>query len=408
MNYTLLSRFLGAALIVAQVVTISPRLVPAQAGAGVTLFGQSGSTLYLPLISRYYPAKYLGIYIKLTNQATWTSEMDQLIAMTGATHAVHLVSAGFGCPWVDTVSDIRRYLDYIHARGSVPLIAWMPMDCSNNGFGDNSTLSLQDILDGDWDAYMRQWATDIAGLGYPVFVRWGHEMNIPSYSWAGQHAFGSNGKTDFDKVVEPCGLTGCYGDPNQYDGPERYIAAYRRVHDLVAPIAPNVVWVWNPNGRNWPLASVAPWNDYNNYYPGDAYVDWVGVDAYNWGQLSGNGYSWTWATFDYLFRDALTDLATRYPTKPQMIPEMASVEDEQDPNRKANWIRDAYQAAFKYPLLRVVAWENEIFWDAAWSPTGSPGNITGHWADFRVNSSPQALQAYREAIRTWSSDAPLP
>jgi hypothetical protein len=413
MKHNSLLRYLCAAVLAAALFSAACRPATARAGAAITPQNGQSPALFLPVVSNSnnYADKYLGLYIKLTDVDTWNSEVDQFVSMTGATHAVLLISSGYDCrdTPVRTVAELRPRLDYIHAHGATPLIAWMPSNCGNGGFGNVNTLGLPDVLSGAWDAYMTQWATDIAALGYPVFVRWGHEMNIPSYSWAGQHAFGSNGRTDADKVTEPCGLTGCYGDPNQYDGPERYIAAYRRVHDLVASIAPNIKWVWNPNGRNWPLASVAPWNDYSNYYPGDAYVDWVGVDAYNWGQLSGNGYSWTWATFDYMFRDVLADLAARYPTKPQMIPEMSCVEDAGDPNRKAQWIRDAYQSAyFNYPLLKVVAWESEVVWDGAWSPDGTPQHVTGNWADFRVNTSPQALQAYREAIRLWSSKAPLP
>lgn len=417
MKFNPLFRFLCVVAVMVMVFSVALRFTPdrmgvvwsAEAGSDQALSNQDVTSLFLPVVIHRYPAKHLGLYIKLVDTKTWNGEMDQFIALTGATHGVHLTSAGFACPWVDTVSDIRQYLDYIHSRGATPLIAWMPTNCGNGGFGNINVLGLPNILNGSWDAYMTQWAAGIAALGYPVFVRWGHEMNIPSYSWGGQHAFGTNGKTDYNQVTEPCGLKGCYGDPNQYDGPERYIAAYRHVHDLVAPIAPNIVWVWNPNGLDWPRPSTDPWNGYNNYYPGDAYVDWIGVDGYNWGQQSGNGYSFVWATFDYMYRSVLDDLASRYPAKPQMIPELASVEDETDPNRKANWIRDAYQSAYyNYPLLKVVSWENEVFWDAAWSPTSCPCNVTGHWADFRVNSSPQALQAYKDAIQFWLSQAPLP
>jgi len=387
-------------------------VLKAQASTSALTGSLDTYSLFLPLVGKSYSNKYLGVFLPLTEQSTWTTEMDQFISLVGISHGVYLTSSGFDCSWVDSVSDIQQYLDYTYAQGATPLITWMPTDCGNGGFGNINVLSLPNILDGSWDAYMTQWAAGIAALGYPVFVRWGHEMNIPSYSWAGQHAFGSDGRTDYDQVPgSSCGanpLKGCYGNSNLYDGPERYIDAYRHVHDLVAPIAPNIVWVWNPNGLDWPRSSTNPWNGYNNYYPGDTYVDWIGVDGYNWGQQSGNGYSFVWATFDDIYRNVFDDLASRHPAKPQMIPELATVEDEMDPNRKANWIHDAYQSAYNnYPLLHVVSWENEVFWDAAWSPTGSPYNVTGHWADFRVNSSPQALQAYQDAIVLWISSAPL-
>jgi beta-mannanase len=226
-------------------------------------------------------------------------------------------------------------------------------------------------------------------------------MNIPSYSWAGQHAFGEDGRTEYDVAAgQWCGLSACYGDLNVPDGPERYRDAYRHVHNLAAPLAPNIAWVWNPNARNWPLASVAPWNDYNEYYPGDDYVDWVGLDGYNWGPNSGNGYG-RWVSFDEMFGAELRDLAARYPTQRQMIPEIGAVEDPADPNRKANFIRDTYQAYARYPLLQIIIWvQDDKFWDAFRQPPGP--------ADFRVNSSPQALQAYQQAIAPLNSGAPRP
>jgi len=61
-------------------------------------------------------------------------------------------------------------------------------------------------------------------------------------------------------------------------------AAYRHAHDLfVADGGDHVVWVWCPLVDDVPNES---WNHWTNYYPGDAYVDWVGLDAYNWGTSS--------------------------------------------------------------------------------------------------------------------------
>lgn len=65
--------------------------------------------------------------------------------------------------------------------------------------------------------------------------------------------------------------------------PAAYIKAFRFVHDVMEQYAPKVAMVWSPNdiGR-----------DDSQYYPGDEYVDWVGVSSYtikyfqgqkNWG-----------------------------------------------------------------------------------------------------------------------------
>jgi hypothetical protein len=54
--------------------------------------------------------------------------------------------------------------------------------------------------------------------------------------------------------------------------PQAYIAAFRLVHDVMARAAQNAAMVWAPN--QVPLANL------DRYYPGDAYVDWVGVSLY--------------------------------------------------------------------------------------------------------------------------------
>ena len=376
---------------------------PAQAGVQPA----EETPVYLPFLARDAGVFTAGVYLPLVDITKWPAEAEAFRTLTGKQHGLFLISSGFKCFWVASVSQFRFQLNYINGAGAMPLITWMPSDCGQGGFGDISQIGLPEILSGAWDAYIQQWATDIAALGYPVMVRWGHEMNIPSYSWAGQHAFGLDGKTEWNAVpADACGslpLTGCYGDPTVADGPERYVAAYRHVHTLADAIAPNILWVWIPNALEYPFAAEAPWNSAPNYYPGDSYVDWVGVDAYNWGAHSGNGGTpYSWDSFDDLFGAALNDFTARYPAKPQMIPEFASVEDPGDSTRKASWLLDAYQRAKTYPLLRAVVYVHDsLFVDVF--HVGGPTPAT-----FQVNSSAAALEAYKQAVAGWSGQPPRP
>jgi hypothetical protein len=379
--------------------------VPASAAA---LAPVAQTNIYLPVVAKLGNPRYAGVFIPFVEFWTWDDEVDDFVDLVGRTPAVHLISFGFGCEWANEVSDLMIQLNHIKSLGGMPLITWMPMDCTNGGTGNVNNLGLPDILSGAWDAYITEWAADIAALGYPVFVRWGHEMNIPTYSWGAQYAFGSNGRTHYTVAAgQGCGLTNCFGVNGQYDGPERYKAAYQRVYNLANPIADNIIWVWNPNARNWPLASDQPWNHYSNYYPGDAYVDWVALDGYNWGPSSGNGHG-HWIMFNEMFGAELNDLRTRYPAKPQMIAEFAAVEDPNDPNRKANFIRDAYQQARNHPNLNVLIWvHDDDFIDMLHFCPGTQ-IICPAAANFRVDSSPAALQAYKDATASWATNAPFP
>jgi hypothetical protein len=91
-------------------------------------------------------------------------------------------------------------------------------------------------------------------------------------------------------------------------------------------------------------------------YPGDAYVDWVALDGYNWGTDYGN----RWQTFAEVYTASYKELRQLAPTKPIMIAEIGSQENGGD---KAAWIRDALgvQLPTNFPAIKALAWFN---WDA--------------------------------------------
>lgn len=96
-------------------------------------------------------------------------------------------------------------------------------------------------INGGWhDDNIRKSLAYIAGLGCPVFLRIGAEMNV----WT---------------------------TPTT---PEAYKNAYIRIAKLAREVAPNVALVFSVNCVG------AYGDDMTQYYPGDEYVDWVGVSLY--------------------------------------------------------------------------------------------------------------------------------
>lgn len=218
--------------------------------------------------------------------------------------------------------------------GRIPMVTWQP-----------NTTTLDAINHGSADELIRARARDVANFGHPIFLRFGHEMNANWYPWTGVRN----------------------NTPGRHDGPTKYVAAWRHLHDLfVAAGATNTVWVWCPNRSSVPNTR---WNGAANYYPGDAYVDWVCVDGYN-------RTASKWRTFGELFSNFSAPHAAR---KPIMIGETASVEGATE-DRKAAWINDARRATeTKFPAVAAFVWFD----------TRKQG------LDWRIDSSPSSLAAFQ-------------
>lgn len=120
--------------------------------------------------------------------------------------------------------------------GALYYMVWEPFD-----------VSVQSIASGASDAYITKFAKSVKAFGDPVALSFGHEMNGNWYPW------GTNGAT-----------------------PSEFVAAWRHIHNIFASVgADNVIWVWNPNIIN-PMPDV----QLQPYWPGNAYVNWVGITGY--------------------------------------------------------------------------------------------------------------------------------
>jgi hypothetical protein len=128
--------------------------------------------------------------------------------------------------------------------------------------------------------------------------------------------------------------------------PSDFVAAWRKFHKVFAVRgATNVRFMWIMTDFSFWAASsdrrYAP-----RWYPGDAYVDALGEDAYNWFTCRAE-YQSPWKSLEQIVTP-FRDFGRRHPTKPLWLAEWASVEDPGVPGRKATWITDA-EALFKRP-----------------------------------------------------------
>jgi hypothetical protein len=237
-----------------------------------------------------------------------------------------------------------RYMNAAMSRGGMPLVTWEPWKFG--GGTQQPAYALKRILEGRYDVYIRRWASAAATWGKPFLLRFAHEMNSDWTSWSP----GINGNTS-----------------------AQFISAWRRVHTIfIKEHARNVRWVWSP------VAHYQGATPFRSVYPGDAYVDWVGLSGYNWG----NTRTWSqWQSFSKIFGQSYSIVGT-ITRKPIIISEVASTESGGD---KAAWIRKAFLEEIPGNFLRIKA----VVWFNADKEN-----------DWRVNSSLGSLNAYKEVAAT--------
>jgi hypothetical protein len=236
-------------------------------------------------------------------------------------------------------------MNSIRDHGSIPVLSWSSQAIPSNL--DQPDFQLSDLIEGRYDSYIRDFATEAAAWGHPFFLRFDWEMNANWFSWAE----GVNGNRDGE-----------------------FVAAWRHVHDIFESAgASNVSWVWCPFVD--PSASMT---DLASLYPGDAYVDWTGLDGYNWGDNPAAPRGWK--SFDQLFSATyeriVDDVA---PGKPMMIAEMGS---SAAGGSKGDWIREALSAIpNKYPGVRAALWfdkfDDGMDWPIETSPASSKAFAEG-------------------------------
>jgi mannan endo-1,4-beta-mannosidase len=204
------------------------------------------------------------------------------------------------------------WFDTVARTGRTGLLSWEPWALPAGG--DWAPWLPARIAAGDHDRYIDEWAARLAARrDGPWWLRPMHEMNGNWYPWGG-------------------------GDPAEYQ------AAWRRIVDRFdrAGAGRRVRWLWAPL-----VDDVA--GQFEPYYPGDRYVDAVGLDGYNWGaDEPANG---GWRTPAQVFEPALDRLGRLAPSKRVWLTEVGCSPVGGD---KPAWVADLYAMARRWPVDAVV------------------------------------------------------
>jgi mannan endo-1,4-beta-mannosidase len=172
-------------------------------------------------------ASYLGVY---ENGPPRTYQPDAEFAKATGKQP-NLV--GYYSGWKEHFA--TSFADTVRRHGAVTILQMDPTDAS-----------VEAIAAGGYDVYLRSFADSVRDFGQPVVIGFGHEMNATWYSWGYGHV-----------------------------PPRVFVAAWRHVVTVFrGQGADNVTWLWTLQADQHGTGSIAHW------WPGAAYVTWVGIDGY--------------------------------------------------------------------------------------------------------------------------------
>lgn len=218
-----------------------------------------------------------------------------------------------------------------------------------------SPSNLYEILDGKYDDYFKQYASRLKEFNHPVLFRLNNEMNGDWCEYSSYH---------FSKDTE------------------MFKESWKYIHDLFEENGvDNVLWVWNPHDISFPDFA---WNNYLNYYPGDEYVDIVGLTGYN----NGTYYPGeVWREFEEIYDPIYKEYSEIF-EHPLMITEFSANSVGGD---KIEWIKDMFDKIKKYDRLKVAIWWNNIDWDQDENPARL----------YRLDESEEMLDTFKEGFKEY-------
>lgn len=250
--------------------------------------------------------------------------------------------------WGDLPSEVPEVAEAKRA-GAYLQLAWQP---------DQGLAAVKD------DGYVREFIRELAEYGGPVFLRFGGEMNGDWTAWSGNA--------------------------------ELYKEKFRLIASLVREMAPNVAMVWSPN--------YVPDEKVDEYYPGDQWVDWVGINAYTDYYCNGNpDMNSATATVFFQGRDAnplskFKAIYQRYARrKPIMISETGIAWANRQPYEDVsawgayNLKRFYAYLPLAYPRVKAVFYFNIDL---------SGASREAGFSHYAVTQSPRMLAAFKEAVQS--------
>ena len=264
----------------------------------------------------YHPAKILLGAFDNENKESFESSINLEDTLKTTFPLIHIYTA-WGSRPDEQFPELQ--VKTILEMGSLPVITWEPWltDFDSEKIPglrptDKRDIGgMNDVAKGKYDTYLKSWAHAAARIDQPIFLRLGHEMNDPyRYPWGPQN-----------------------------NSAKEFVAAWQHVYTLFKKEgAAKVIWVWSPHPA---------YGFFDAFYPGQKYVDYIGIGVLNYGTVA----NWSkWWTFFEIFGKHYQELAVYH--KPIMITEFGSLAVG---GKREKWFAEALdQLPQKYPLIKSI------------------------------------------------------
>ncbi|HTW20521.1 MAG TPA: fibronectin type III domain-containing protein [Mycobacteriales bacterium] len=257
-----------------------------------------------------------GAYAPLTSGQTWTTVTTNLESEVGRNFDIVYHYHDFSGPSTTNGAIPNSYEKTLAASGHIIFDDWQPKI-----FSTGQQISWADIAAGDYDSsVIIPTALSIKAFGQPIMLSFDHEMDLM------------------------VGTSGTAAD---------YIAAYQHIHDVFAAEGvTNVVWVWTTTGYS------GRYSMFPSLYPGNAYVDWIGYDPYNFYNCQSS--SGTWKSFQQTIDPMYQWLESNgYGDKPFILPEYGTVANPNDSTAAASWYSSIPSVLPNYPNIKaMLQWDD--------------------------------------------------
>ena len=247
---------------------------------------------------------------------------------------------------------------WIRANGSVPYIRLMLLSSPTIPRPD-PVYSLQNIIDGKFDALFRNWMQDARKFGSPVIAEYGVEVNGWWFPWNG--LYNKEGGSYEDSVA-------------------RFREAYRHIIRIGREEgAYNIRWVFHVDPWDEPIVD---WNKFENYYPGDEWIDWVGASVYG-RQLPSDPQAESFRSqMDWVYgrMQRLTD-------KPFIVCEFGTIDDAHQPAWTTAALSDLLGG--RWPRVIGFSW---------WNASFENDRISGLASNMQVQENPNLQAIFRKYV----------